>query len=115
VVDSKIIFADYINYIEMTKRGTRKHVGNKRRTKCEHPATMYSLNKWYERMFEELGWMVLAQKKGMDDKVQVYKHSLERLKTHLECKIASVRDHDRKADLHILLDNVNVLIAYVFH
>jgi hypothetical protein len=95
---------------------TRRHRGKKHgtlRSKCEHPATMHGLNKWYEKMFEELGWMVLANKKGMDDKVKVYKHSLERLKTHLECKIHSVHDHDREVDLNILLENVKILIAHV--
>lgn len=90
---------------------TRRHRGKNQR--CQYPATMHGLNKWYEKMFEELGWMVLAHEKGMDDKVQVYKNSLERLQTHLECKIHSVHEHDRKVDLHILLDNVKILTAHV--
>jgi hypothetical protein len=80
---------------------------------CKHrQATMHGLNKWYERMFEELGWIVLAKKKGMTDKVEVYKHSLQRLQTHLECKMKSVHEHDRKTDLGILLENVKTLTEH---
>jgi hypothetical protein len=95
---------------------SRSSRGKKQKTlkkRCEYPATFHGLHKWYEKMFEELGWMVLAHEKGMTDKIMVYKNSLDRLKTHLECKIHSVKEHDRKTDLHILLDNVKILIAHV--
>jgi len=85
------------------------------RNKCSrsNAATMHGLNKWYMAMFEELGWMVLANKKGMDEKIKHYKTSLHNLETHLECKIKSVRDYDKKTDLQILLENVKILIAHV--
>ena len=44
------------------------------RQKCSSKATMHGLNKWYEKMFEELGWMVLAHNRGMTDKIHHYKY-----------------------------------------
>ena len=87
---------------------TRKH-----KKSCKYPATMYGLNKWSEHVFEELGWMVLANKKGYNDKVNTYKMSVKRLIEHLECKISSVDEKDRKDDLKILLDNAHILMSHV--
>jgi len=85
-----------------------------RKTRCKNPATMHGLNEWYESMFEKLGWMVLANSKGgMQDKINTYKKSLDRLREHLECKINQVSEKDRKTDLGIMLQNINVLISHV--
>jgi SMC interacting uncharacterized protein involved in chromosome segregation len=81
--------------------------------KCSHQATMHGLNRWYEKMFEELGWMVLAHEKGMKDKIQVYKNSLDRLKNNIECKMETIHSPDKKDDLKILCENVKVLITHV--
>ena len=95
-----------------TYRMKRKNRGTMR-NKCKYPATMHGLHKWYEKLFEELGWMVLANYKGMNDKIKMYKHSLERLKEHIECKINSVKEIDRKTDLKIIWDNVHILQEHV--
>jgi hypothetical protein len=95
-----------------TRRSRGKKHGSER-NKCKYPSTMFYLNKWYMDMFEQLGWMVLAKKKGMNDKIKEYKLSLGRLKSHLECKIDEVQEVDRKVDLNILLENVKILIAHV--
>jgi hypothetical protein len=70
---------------------------------------------WHKRMFEELGWMVLAKERGMSDKVMVYKNSIARLKMAIEQKLADTRDKDRKDDLKVLLHNVCVLMDHVNH
>jgi hypothetical protein len=81
--------------------------------KCQYPKTMHGLHEWYEEMFERLGWIVLGNEHNMKDKVTHYKKSLMRLREKLECKHNSVEDKDRKDDLKIMMDNVDVLIKHV--
>lgn len=78
--------------------------------KCKHQATNDALIKWYNDMFEKLGWMILAKSNGIRDKVLSYKHSLNRLREHLECKIMATFDMDKRNDLEIMLNNVKILI-----
>ena len=82
----------------------------KRRRPCE--ATFHALNKWYEMMFEKLGWMVLAKNKGYNDKLTEYLMSLNRLKECLNNKIRTIRETDRFDDLRIMCENVDILIAH---
>jgi hypothetical protein len=77
-------------------------------------ATMHGLNHWYDAMFEKLGWMLLARKNGMMDKVMSYKASVERLQKSIEYKLKHVKEADRKADLKIMWDNVCVLKEHVY-
>lgn len=44
-----------------TKRH-RKRLGTKKNY-CKNPATMNGLNEWYNHMFKDLGWIVLAKKR----------------------------------------------------
>ena len=95
-----------------TQRKTQRMSKTKRHY-CRNPATMYTLNKWTEKMLEKLGWMVLAKSKGgMADKIYSYKKSLKRLHDHLECKILEVNEEDRITDLKIMLQNVKILKAH---
>ena len=83
------------------------------KTKKSIQATYHAINKWYETVFEKLGWMVLAHKKGYTDKVHSYKLSLGRLKNAIETKISKIHEVDRKNDLLILHKNLLVLIDHV--
>ena len=78
--------------------------------KCKHQATNDGLIKWYNDMFEKLGWMMLAKSNGMKDKIVSYKHSINRLREHLECKIMETFDMDKINDLKIMLNNVKILL-----
>ena len=78
---------------------------------CE--ATYHSLHKWYEAEFEKLGWMILAQKKGMTEKVMTYKHAVNHLETMIEKKIKYMHDKDKKTDLMIMLNNVEILKEHI--
>lgn len=75
-------------------------------------STFHGIHKWYFKMFGELGWIVLAKKRGMNDKVMEYKNSLQRLKCSTEIAIKEIKDSDKKRDLNIMLDNVKVLIEH---
>lgn len=88
-------------------------MSNKSPNKCEFPATMCGLKKWHTKMFDQLGWMVLANHHGYKDKIVAYKSSLNRLKDKLECKIKSIKDEDKKDDLEIMHANVKELIKHV--
>ena len=48
--------------------------------------TYKGISKWYARMFEHLGWMVLSKEKGMTYKLNTYKTSLQKLKCAIEKK-----------------------------
>jgi hypothetical protein len=98
------------------KHFVKRHSGKSRSMRklpgecCD--ASMHSLNKWYDDKFDHLGWTVLAHGRGMTDKVQAYMNSLYRLKMALEQKIHKVHEVDRKNDLAIMLDNVEILVRH---
>ena len=91
-----------------TKRYTY-NVRNKTSKKCLYPSTTQGLIKWYTHLFEKLGWIVLANKQGMKFKVDTYKKSITVLEEKLICKINMVNDPDKRNDLIIILNNVNIL------
>lgn len=88
------------------KQGMRMH-----KKCCE--ATMHGLNKWYETEFEKLGWMILAKSHGYNDKITAYMNSLHRLKQALLHKMTHVKESDRKDDLTIMCNNLDILLAHV--
>lgn len=96
---------------------SRKNIKNKKggkTRKCRYSATMHGLNHWHKHMFEHLGWMILAKEKyNTPDKIATYKKSIDRLKEAIECKINTVEDKDKKADLQILWDNIMILKKHV--
>ena len=99
-------------------RSVRK-MSNNKTAKMQHghyeccDATFVGIHFWFKSMFEELGWMVLAQHRGMTDKIMTYKHSVMRLKQAIEKRLKSTRDHDRKEDLKIMWENVCVLCDHI--
>jgi hypothetical protein len=74
---------------------------------------MHGLKMWFQRMFESLGWMVLAKKKGYTEKIVAYKKSLVRLCEKMECKIKLVSSEDKKRDLKIMLQDALELVRHV--
>jgi hypothetical protein len=100
----------------MVKRtdGTRK---NRRESKTmklpKYSSTFYAVTKWHKKMFEKLGWMVLAQAKGDTYKVEAYKQSLDKLEKTLEHLMTEYENHNRLHDLRVMLMNVRVLKEHV--
>ena len=82
-------------------------------SKCAHNTTFDGLQKWYRSSFEQLGWMILALKFGYKDKVQVYKQNTLMLRDCLAKKYKKMTDHDKKEDVKIMLNNVEILIKHV--
>lgn len=76
--------------------------------------TMKGLQYWYKCKFEKLGWMILAKKEGLYDKLTHYKSSIDRLIKAIEHKLEyHACDEDRKDDLRIMLSNVHTLKEHV--
>jgi len=77
------------------------------------PATFEGLNQWYKAKFEKLGWMLLAKKYGMMDKVLSYQNSISRLIRAIEQKHKTIHDKDKKADLALMKENAELLLDHV--
>ena len=75
----------------------------------EHDATFYGLHKWETKLFERLGWMVLAKNEGNNLKIKAYMDCVHRLKSMLMKKIIQVEEKDRKDDLKILYEDTCIL------
>ena len=78
-----------------------------------HEYTYHGLHVWYVSMFEKLGWMLLAQKNGWNDKVITYKNSVHRLEEAILDKHHRVKEADHKMDLKIMLENVKCLKEHI--
>jgi len=89
---------------------TRKNTNSSDNECCN--ATFDGIHHWYVEMYEKLGWMVLAKKRGMTDKTNVYKHSLHRLLHSIENKMRYMKDVDKKQDLKIMHENVKILCEH---
>lgn len=83
----------------------------KNKTLC-NDLTYKAINKWYNEMFENLGWMVLSKEKGMTYKINTYKKTLQKLKCAIEKKIGYIHDPDKKKDLQIMHENILILIKH---
>lgn len=78
----------------------------------EYDVTMNGLYKWYQSMFEKLGWMVLAHDKGDVRKIEEYYRTLLKLYKSLELKRNKLNDNDKKLDIEIMLGNLGILILH---
>jgi len=75
--------------------------------------TFPGLVHWYHSMFEKLGWMILAKDHGFDDKIVMYKKTVQRLKDGIVKKLKEVENNDKRQDLEIMLRNVDLLMKHV--
>lgn len=93
---------------------------NKNRTRSNrgiqqvpHQHTYDGLHKWYVSMFENLGWMLLAKNNGWNDKIITYRNSVNRLEEAIFFKHKNTKDEDRKMDLRIMSENVDILKQHI--
>ena len=80
---------------------------------CAHNPTYQSLLFWYRNSFKQLGYMILEKHNGYNDKVSNYKTDVMRLRDCISKKHSKMNDTDKKDDLRIMLDNVEVLIKHI--
>ena len=71
--------------------------------------TVHGLEKWHQRMFEKLGWMVLAKRDKRKHKLMAYKEGVAHLHKAITERLAIIQDPDNKYDLEQLLFNVHSL------
>jgi hypothetical protein len=80
--------------------------------------TTCGLIKWTEKMFEKLGWMVLALNEAktnpelqtkMVRKLVSYEDGLSVLEKSIELKMKGMKDDDKKDDLQVELERVRNL------
>jgi hypothetical protein len=69
----------------------------------EHLSTFQGLHDWHKSLFKRLGWIVLAEAKGMKYKVSEYKKCVNHLISSIKDLSKKYSDIDRKHDLHVLL------------
>ena len=77
---------------------------------CE--MTYCAIGQWYKHIFEKLGWMVLAKAHKNDYKVEHYVKTIEHLHASIRSKIKTIKDSDKKADLKIMMKNVEHLLKH---
>jgi hypothetical protein len=80
---------------------------------CAHNPTYRSLLYWYRTSFQQLGFMILEKHNGYNDKVSNYKTDVMRLRDCIAKKHSKMNNPDKKDDLKIMLDNVEVLIKHI--
>lgn len=72
--------------------------------------TLNGLEKWTSHMYEQLGWMTLANETGGEDKVSSYIISMKKLKNSIESRLKIITSEDARLDLENLLSNVKHLM-----
>jgi hypothetical protein len=93
---------------------TRKLIGIRQMNDyLSNDVTYYGLHKWYNSLFEKVGWMIIASSRGYTEKIKNYKMSLECLRAQLAKKHKKMTDKDKKEDVRIMLINVELLMAHV--
>lgn len=78
-----------------------------------YSVTFKGLHSWYKKMFEKLGWMVLAERDERIEKIKWYKKSINHLIEAIKEKHDMIEEADRKLDLHIMLNNAESLRDFV--
>jgi len=68
---------------------------------------------WLKRIYEELGWMVLAKQMGYKDKIRGYKMQIRRFNEALENMKKELQDPDHLRDLEVLEEKMAVLEKHV--
>lgn len=71
--------------------------------------TLHSLHDWYRRLFEELGWMLLAKYHRYDPKIDAYLFGIDQLMMVISEKVGDTQSLDKVNDLHVMAANLVIL------
>ncbi len=74
-----------------------------------YSTTYFGLVKWNKKLFSTLGWMLIAKREERAYKLAAYLEDLKHLELALRQKKRATKDGDRKADLDIMITNVQTL------
>ena len=99
-----------------SSRANKKQSTRNRHHIHEHhdvDVTFCGLNAAYKAMYEKLGWMLLAQKYNMMDKIAEYKNSIHRIIKAMKHKKENMSDCDKEDDLDIMIANLTLLHEHV--
>lgn len=79
----------------------------------KYASTYESIYKWYTKIFEKLGWIVLAKAKKNGDKIKYYKYSISYFLKCIDHVMNEYENHNRKHDLRVIKMNIEELQAFV--
>jgi hypothetical protein len=96
-----------------SKRAGSKKNSSRKMKLSGHHATFNDITRWYLEIFEQMGWMVLANAHGYQGKINCYKISISKFKMAVETKLSQTKDADQKQDLTIMLDYITILQNHV--
>lgn len=99
----------YKKKISRTANTKKSNSSRSRTSKTQRHYSIKGLYDWHDHEFRHLGWMVLSKHNGVNDKVKVYKNSVNRLLKAIEQEMREYHNDDKLHDLKILHSNVMVL------
>ena len=76
-------------------------------------ATFIGMDNWLKKLYEKLGWMVLAKDRNYRGKITAYKAEIERYKKALKKAFRDYQDPDRLRDLKMMEEKIHILSDHV--
>lgn len=71
--------------------------------------TFECLYKWYERIFEKAGWMIVKDNRK---KIKYYIEGMIDFIESIDVKLSTINDNDKRADLMIMRNNIKKLLMH---
>lgn len=81
-----------------------------------HNTTFNGLNEWYKHVFEKFGWLILCLNETNDHAQDKFKHYVKKilnLREKIGTKIKEVQDNDKRNDLIIMQEHLDILYNYI--
>jgi DnaJ-domain-containing protein 1 len=76
-------------------------------------ATFFGMETWLKKLYEKLGWMVLAKNRNYKSKISAYKAEIERYKRAIKNAFREYQDPDRVRDLKMMEEKIHILEDHV--
>lgn len=86
---------------------------NNNKNMTEYDSTMYGLHKWFESVFEKLGWMVIACEYKDKERLKEYYTCILKLYKSIDLKEKKSNNIDRKEDYKIMKNDLIILLNHV--